>query len=404
MNDESANNGVFPTPESEPVIALGWRDRALVEAAAMDRDRAVVAWGLLRDDPGLTKDPGSRNLLPNIYLNLRRLEIDDPRIDPLRAVYGEYWASNLLAQRSAVMALTALRESGVEAIAMKGLPLLLTCYRCPGARPMHDLDLLVSPEQRVAGRAALMAAGWSSSGMPDALAPFLHGEAFQHQRWKEIDLHWRPFSVISPVQAEAGLWMRARRIPLEGMTVAVPSTEDLLIMVCYNAFKRDSQAPARYALDLIELIRGPGRTMDWEAVFTFARAADLLLPVRDCLLYVEKEFGPLLPSQGLLALSNIRIDRVHHARATRTFRALRRRPSGLVSRLLEHWQRHRQVRMTEGGTGMAGFLRYLKLHYQYYWRHQNLRSLVREALRRRNRLRSAPDPGVAETPDRDDRS
>lgn len=357
---------------------------ALIHAAMAGADLAIPAWKGVAAEIATSADPGVLALLPRIYRNLRGLGWDDADLQKLRAHYLMHWTRNQRARRSLMLAARALDDAGVEAMALKGMPLLLEYYGDIAARVMADIDILVRKEDLSAARTALEAVGWQAQGMPEELMPFLHAEAFQHPRWTEVDLHWRVFDAEVPVATEAGLWERARPGFVQGVRVMLPSAADLLIMVCYHARKGDPQSRCRWLVDVMEIIRS-GR-VDWEDLAQAARAAGFVHLIRDRLGFVEREFGPVLPENAARHLQGEE-DGSGPASGHPDLEPDHERSFlGLMDR---HWRRYRVVRArSDSGEPAAGFLRYLVLHYRFYWRQQGLWALVTEAWRRRSRLRN----------------
>ena len=100
---------------------------------------------------------------------LDSFEWDAP--DPLRAELRQQAAGSraravrLLAVRDSIVA--ALRESGVEPIALKGAAFAETLYAAPGLRPMADLDFLIAETDAEACDRAALSAGLTRSSASD---------------------------------------------------------------------------------------------------------------------------------------------------------------------------------------------------------------------------------------------
>ncbi|MBK6431488.1 nucleotidyltransferase family protein [Candidatus Amarolinea dominans] len=135
--------------------------------------------------------------------------------------------------------LTALAQAGIPAMPLKGSLLLENrLYPDPALRALHDLDILVQPEQLARATQVVQTLGYR----------------IENRTWRHIVLHppgaaaivsWtqdhpdnpRPLDLHSHVREEfrgasydltAQLWQHARPRPFLGTTAWVPTTADLL--------------------------------------------------------------------------------------------------------------------------------------------------------------------------------
>ncbi|MCP5057302.1 MAG: nucleotidyltransferase family protein [bacterium] len=88
------------------------------------------------------------------------------------ALYAEEWhvaETNRRFARETSTLLAAFRERDVNPIVMKGMALLALVYRDVGARPMDDVDLLITAEERPRAQALLAELGFEQAvGIGDA--------------------------------------------------------------------------------------------------------------------------------------------------------------------------------------------------------------------------------------------
>jgi hypothetical protein len=179
-------------------------------------------------------------------------------------------AFNLFLARRLGDLLARLDAAGVSALAYKGPALALEAYGDLGLRPSLDLDLLVRTAQAASARRLLGALGFrpaSLEGMPEDVLLRTQCE----QAWADpagalfVDLHWgvAPPSFSAAVDLE-GLWRRRRRIPWMGREIALPSPEDLLILLCIHGGKH-CWSRLLWVSDVAALAQAhPG--LDWAAV------------------------------------------------------------------------------------------------------------------------------------------
>ena len=134
-----------------PEVAQGglpWsaQPQSLLVTAAIGRDEEVEpafrAWRALVDIEG-PLDGGTYRLLPLVYERMRSLSIADPLLGRLKGVYRRAWVETHTLFHATAPAVARLELAGVHTLLLKGAPLAITYYRSHGARPMHDLDVVV---------------------------------------------------------------------------------------------------------------------------------------------------------------------------------------------------------------------------------------------------------------------
>ena len=223
-----------------------------------------------------------------------------------------------LAQQAALrLALAALGEAGIAAVALKGVALAWRHYPEAALRPMRDIDLLVPEARAIEAARVLAAAGFVPDADDDAtLRQALaddHQLPAQHHTALNvtIELHHR---LSDPPQRRgyrvpqldpAGVLARAVTVACGGTMVPCPAPQDLVAHLIVHALygHRLDCGPLVLA-DLHFLSADPA--IDWTALRDEAlrggwtRGADLLLAL------AGRTFGPLpatvnLPPPAVLA-------------------------------------------------------------------------------------------------------
>ncbi len=273
--------------------------RLLLQATVFDGDSALRAWREWRASNDL--DAASPFVLPALYLNLNRLAPKAPEIARLREAYQFAWTRTQKVVRTASVVLRLLQRAGITPTILKGVPLVLFHYRDGGARRMQDVDMLIQPSEVAAATAALAAGGWAPRFHlpPEHLRPFSPACAYTHPNWMELDLHWRPFTIDCPAAVEERFHQRTQPRVVLGVPVRVPDTTDLLFFTCFHSRKRDAQASCRWVVDALTLIQRVDPPIDWDALLDRAGDAGLLLPIRDTLSYLQREFDAAIPADVL---------------------------------------------------------------------------------------------------------
>ena len=165
---------------------------------------------------------------------------------------------------------------------------------------MNDVDVIVCEADALRALGALVEAGWvPEKPLPHAgHLPFVHAVAVQHPAHVEADIHWRPFLIDAPHDAEAALFDRAEADPAVG--TRVPDATDLLMMVCVHGRKPDLHSAARWVADAVTITKTAD--IDWDRLGADAQALGVLLPLRDALTKVHELFPTSVPEHALAAM------------------------------------------------------------------------------------------------------
>ena len=164
--------------------------------------------------------------------------------------------------------LDAFEAGGVEAIPVKGLVVAETLYGDVAARPCADLDVLVRPGQLDAAREALRAIGFGQRAKPGykALVHPFHDPAWALGSGVDqvrLELHWALWADSERRLGTTGLWDRAVGTTLAGRSVRTLSIEDTLLHLAIHRTR--SALRLRWVVDVAELLRRHGTTIDWDA-------------------------------------------------------------------------------------------------------------------------------------------
>jgi len=132
----------WPTPEQE----------FLLKAALLDGDIAIRAW---KDWAAAVNfdllDAGSQRLLPLLYWNLSRQNVQHHVLEVYKGFYRMAWYKNqlLLHRLNNVLRLFTCRK--IPAVLLKGTAMAHLYYKNWALRPMNDFDLLV-PQKKCCWR------------------------------------------------------------------------------------------------------------------------------------------------------------------------------------------------------------------------------------------------------------
>ncbi len=198
-------------------------------------------------------------------------------------------------------ALDALRERGITPVLLKGYGLATRMYPDPLLRPMSDVDLLVSPRELAAARAALLAMGLDNRG--DEFERFSRAHAHHISFFGLgglVELHFSAIKDLgSSIEADA-LLDRAVTDTLDGREVRYLRPADEVTYLSTHATHHLLQGAA-WLYD-IKLLLLRHHDLDWASVVSLAEVSEMESAVYFALKAVHDLLGAAVPAAVLDAL------------------------------------------------------------------------------------------------------
>lgn len=306
--------------------------RASVEPERAERIRALAAGDL--DWARLLALAERNGLRPLLYGHLHRICADllpAATAAFLRDYFHKNSAFSLLLTGELLRLLAALQDQGIEALPFKGPAMAVKLYGHVARRQFCDLDILVRARDVWRATQVIEARGYE----PDLHIPAERRAAFVREDYVQlfhrdagrtlVELHWgiarRSFAV--PFDADE-LWPRLESMTLQGQTVRMPGTEDLLLMLCVHG-ARHSWDKLEGLCSLAELITHKP-DLDWPYVWRKARVMHCRRMLAFGLLLVHGLFDVPLPpeaaalcrSRTLLAMAGTVVRDFHVDTASRS--------------------------------------------------------------------------------------
>jgi hypothetical protein len=329
----------------------------LLQAALFDGDRAHAAFAAWHERAaGSRLDPGSRRLLPLLYLNLRAIGLPEPGDSPYFDAYARAEAGNAALVEAVAPVLHAFHRAGIESAVLKGLPLALRYYPAPGARPMGDADVLVRPAQAEHAAGVLAEQRWQPDAPLDAgVRATVHAMRFTHPSGQLLDLHWHVQPETSDEAADETLWAAMERLDVDGAPAQMLCPADMVQHVCVHGLRWSTTPPVRWAADALVVLRRAGSRMDWSRLRDRATRHGAALPMHDALAFLCDALDAPVPDGVLERLSAVR-----PSRSERLEYDIKLRPRSPARLAMLHWFRHRRRRRGSLGGDLMRFPKYLQ--------------------------------------------
>lgn len=227
----------------------------------------------------------AEGIAPLCGYHIKRHHLEDGQTshEVVNGLVGDYYrntAKNLWRLTRLKPLLVAFDRAGVPVLLLKGSSLVLSVYPEVGLREMSDVDLLIRPEQLPAADTLLREAGYRAidqAAIDPANPPCEHLTTLDYRDSEgvkpAIHLHWHlinstvPHADYSRLIDLDGIWSRAVRASLDGLSVMELSPGDAVLYLCEHAMRvSHSMSRLIWMADLAWLIDRKGDQMAWDLV------------------------------------------------------------------------------------------------------------------------------------------
>src|ERR1051325_10360443 len=174
----------------------------LLQAALGSGPAAVSAW---RQWKAITDfdhylDDDSFELLPLLYMNLRRHGVKDPLIHKLKGIYRRLWCENQLQFRVLAESLDRLNRAELPTLLLDAAGLSAKYYREPGLRKIKRSQVAVPVTRAKLATRVLAQSGWAIPARNDERHRFEQSVIFVNDSGRELEIRWD----LALEQSEAG--------------------------------------------------------------------------------------------------------------------------------------------------------------------------------------------------------
>jgi hypothetical protein len=236
-------------------------------------------------------------------LKLATAELPDNVLRQLEQNNSRTVRQNLFLTSELLSALSSLRDSGIEAVPLKGAVLATTIYQDLALRPFSDIDLLIRREQIADAESVIGKLGYE----PEFSAPLAHRERWLRQQCEltfrragisRIELHW---DIAHPHFALAtgvdGFWSRLTSTSIGDASVPDLSEQDLLFILIVHG-TRHAWSRLMWLVDVAELLRTSSK-IDWAPFLKDAEGRGAARIVGTAFMLVKKVFGVAVSDEAM---------------------------------------------------------------------------------------------------------
>jgi GNAT superfamily N-acetyltransferase len=256
--------------ERDPVIAT--------LLALVATDRAVVDDAMDLDDIGwkrLLAEAFRHGVAPIAWTRLREAgrgaSIPSNVARDFARSYCRAGIENLRLYERLARVLRRFAEEGLDVIVLKGAFLADVVYRNRALRWMSDADLLVHRYDLARATSLLVAEGWRQpmGGTSARVTTVGHQLPTFALGGARLDVHWNIEDEQGPFCIDIdGVWDRAQRVSIAGISVLGLAPEDLLLHLClhtcYSHGWLQFAGGLRHLSDIAATTRHYEKRLDWE--------------------------------------------------------------------------------------------------------------------------------------------
>lgn len=218
-------------------------------------------------------------LIPLLYFQLSKIAphlVPSDRLNELRNRFQDNSALNTLLTAEMILLIDLFEQNHIPAIPYKGPVIGAAVYGQIALRQFADLDILVRDTDVWKATDLLLDRGYEAHFVipPKRRSAFIRLSYVRsfNRNDTTVELHWRLAPrFFGPSFDTSKLWERTRKIPLQGSTVQIPFSDDLVLMLCIHGAK-DCWEKLEWVCGLAEVVRADPE-LDWDDLLKRAKHA-----------------------------------------------------------------------------------------------------------------------------------
>ena len=286
----------------------------LLKSALMEGEMALSAFYEWKKLVNFEEDIeyASFRMLPLLYMNLSRQDVQDELMPRLKGIYRKSWSKNQLLFYKTGKVLKFLQDQGIKTLVMKGIPLSVIIYKNFAVRPMADMDILIPYVEARKTVELLQNAGWILRNPHYLEFNLKYGRSatFADDENTELDLHWHPIFEAHGDISENDFWDMAIPFEVAGVKTLSFCATDIFFQTIVHGLRYNPEPPIRWIADGLALLRDQEHPLDWERLINYTRKFRVSLYMKDALNYLVRTFDAPAPASKLKEIESIRVSSV----------------------------------------------------------------------------------------------
>ena len=355
----------------QPTFIPNELQATLLRAALLSGDSGKQAWESWQARSNLESlDYASFRLLPLVYSNQSRLEnTDHPEFARLKGTVRLTWSKNQLLLRSLQTTLGKLEQQGIEPVALKGSALLMGGYQPIGGRPMHDLDILIKPDEVGAVKRCLEELGWQAQSIRAPLRKFRREQVFHNDQDQELDLHWHLLPEWCQPDQNDVIHQNTRLVRYGEQDIRILNPTFMLLHLIGHGYQWSPLPNMTWIADCWQLLtaaetQGPEHKIDWPLFLEWVQRFEITSVTHQLFNFLDQELSAPIPETTINSLRNLKPTKADLAALDVRGEA----PNTARRVLKKHWLYYSSTQQSNGlSRNWFGFVHYFSLHFQDVW-------------------------------------
>lgn len=286
------------------------QQQLLLQAGCLPPSAALTSWEQWRQQVDIQNlDSVSNSLLSLVYYNLKDSAPESPDFSTCKSTYRRSWFNVNLLFRNVSDILDKFKEEKIAAVLLKGIAQSIYYYQDFGARPMADIDVLVSVENAIPAINLLLENGWhlvhfDASEITDEILQTRHAVELRKGDNVSLDLHWYLLPELCG-RADIGSFIsRSITVEYQNKSYLLLNPADQLLHVIIHGIKYNPVSSIRWIPDAVAVINKTAMGFDWNDLLKRAQHYRSMWPLSQAIRFLAEYYVIQIPAEILAIFQN----------------------------------------------------------------------------------------------------
>ncbi|MGB3692446.1 MAG: nucleotidyltransferase family protein [Spirulinaceae cyanobacterium] len=327
----------------------------LLQSSLEERKIALNAWQTWRGKVDIEDlNSESYHLLPLLYNNLSRYQVEDAEMVRLKGVYRRNWYNNQIFIKEITTILNSLAAAvNLETVLLKD-GALVNYYQNIGLRPINHLDIFVAPQNAFAAIDVLKKLGWQAKAdLTKEFIALYPKIGLWNQEGQLLHLNWQIWS-NSLVENPS---LPTVTININDLSTRILTPTQQLLYICQQIALAYPNLQPCWLADGKLIIEQHREAINWNLLLEDAQKYKLTIPLKNLLTFIETVFPKTIPPTQLKEIQSLPVSWFDSTE----YRLVNSNPLPLIGSLTKRYLQYlRLAKRNQSESGILGFPKYLQ--------------------------------------------
>lgn len=276
------------------------QQQLLLKACLLDQPQSLNAYNQWIDQVNIDLlDHESNQLLGLLYQNLIKQQIDSKHLGRLKGINRYQWTKNQLIISQFEQIYNQFKEHNIDFLCLDDLAILSHYYENNGSKFIHNLSLLIRPNNLGTIEKILINLGWQIETKPINSRSQFSNLWFKNDKNQGLVCKSSLFIAQPQEYTDNQIWEKAIAQQIGRSHTKILSAIDTFLLLCLQANQKDRLSITKIA-DIMMLLNKAN--IDWVELVTKTQRYRLILPVRNMLSFINNILEVTLPEWLLPSL------------------------------------------------------------------------------------------------------